>query len=124
MPGLHLTIRVLVVMEITSRLSDGVELVTVVGRVDSTVARDWELGLVAALNEGGGRIVLDCGELSYMSSAGLRGLLVASKKANAAGGRIVMCRVSDRIREILEVSGFVRFLKVFDTVDEARADLN
>ena len=111
-------------MEITSSLSEGVALVSVVGRVDSAVAREWELGLVAAVSEGGGRIVLDCGELSYMSSAGLRGLLVASKKAaDADGGQIVVCRASDRIREILEVSGFVRFLKVFDTVDEARSAL-
>ena len=108
-------------MEITSSLSEGVALVSVVGRVDSVVARDWELGVVAAVSEGGGRIVLDCSELSYMSSAGLRGLLVASKKADAEGGRIVVCGASDRIREILEVSGFVRFLKVFDTVDEARS---
>lgn len=110
-------------MEITSRLSEGVALVSVVGRVDSAVARDWEFGLVAAVNEGGGQVVLDFGELSYMSSAGLRGLLVASKKADAEGGRIVICRVSDRIREILEVSGFVRFLKVYDSVDEARSAL-
>ena len=68
-------------------------------------------------------MVLDCGELSYMGSAGLRGLLVAGKKADADGGRIVLCRVADRIQEVLEVSGFVRFLKVFDTVDEARAAL-
>ncbi|MCZ0943701.1 MAG: STAS domain-containing protein [Gammaproteobacteria bacterium] len=106
-------------MEITLRLSEGVALVSVVGRVDSAVARDWELGLVTAVSEGGGRIVLDCGELSYMSSAGLRGLLVASKKADAEGGQVAVCRVSDRILEILEVSGFVRFLKVFDTVEEA-----
>ena len=110
-------------MEITSNLSEGVALVSVVGRVDSAVAREWELGLVAAVSEGGGRIVLDCGELSYMSSAGLRGLLVASKKADAEGGQIVVSGASDRIREILEVSGFVRFLKVFDTVDEARSAL-
>ena len=110
-------------MEITSRLSAGVALVSVVGRVDSVTARDWEFGLVAAVGEGGGQVVIDCGELSYMGSAGLRGLLVAGKKANADGGQIVLCRVSDRIREILEVSGFVRFLKLFDTVDEARLAL-
>ena len=110
-------------MEITSRLSEGVAVVSVVGRIDSAVARDWELGLVAAVGESGGRIVLDCGELSYMSSAGLRGLLVASKKADAQGGQILLCRVTDRIREVLEVSGFVRFLKVLDTVDDARAAL-
>lgn len=111
-------------MEISVNVSEGIALVTVVGRVDSSTARDWEFGLVDAVKEGDGRVLLDCGELSYMSSAGLRGLLVASKRADADGGQIVLCRAADRIREVLEVSGFVRFLKLFETVDEARSALD
>lgn len=98
--------------------------VSIGGRVDSVVAMDFEQALTDALDEAGGSLVLDCADLAYMSSAGLRALLVAIKKANAAGGELFLCRVSTRIREVLDVSGFTRFTKLFDAVADAAAGLS
>ena len=108
-------------MQVTTDCSGAVGLAAVSGRVDSSTAADFEAALLAALDESDCRMVLDCGELAFLSSAGLRALLVALKKANAAGGSLVMCAVPERVREVLEVSGFTRFLKLFDASDEARA---
>ena len=111
-------------MELTTSRSANAAVVSVSGRVDSLVAMDFEKGLVGALQEAGGSLVLDCAELHYISSAGLRALLVAIKKANAAGGELFLCRVSPRIREVLDVSGFTRFTKLFDAVADAAAGLS
>ena len=64
--------------------------------------------------------MVDCGELNYISSAGLRVFLIAIRKTSAAGGGLALCRVPDHINEVLEISGFSRLAKVFDTVEEAR----
>lgn len=108
-------------MQVTTDHSGDVALAAVTGRVDSSTAQDFETALVGALDSGDHRVVLDCSELTFLSSAGLRALLVALKKANAAGGNLVMSGTPDRIREVLEVSGFTRFLKLFPAVEEATA---
>ena len=110
-------------MEITTNQSGSPATAAVSGRVDSSNAEDFERGLLAALEEGEGRLALDCGELAYMSSAGLRALLIGIKKANARGGELVVCQVPRRIRELLQVSGFTRFTKLFESVEAARSSL-
>ena len=110
-------------MQVTTDCSGDVGFAAVSGRVDSSTAGAFEAALLAALDESGHRMVLDCAALEFLSSAGLRALLVAMKKANAAHGDMVMCGVPERIREVLEVSGFTRFLKLFAAADEARASL-
>ncbi len=108
-------------MQVTTDHSAAVALAAVTGRVDSSTAQDFENALIRALEDGDHRVVLDCRELTFLSSAGLRALLVALKKANAGGGRLVMSGTPDRIREVLEVSGFSRFLQLFAEVEEAAA---
>ncbi len=90
------------------------------GRVDSANAKEFEEELSAIIDKGSTGLVVDCGELNYISSAGLRVFLIAIRKTSAAGGGLALCRVPDHILEVLEISGFSRLAKVFDTVEEAR----
>ena len=90
------------------------------GRVDSANAKEVEEELSAIIDKGATGLVVDCGELNYISSAGLRVFLIAIRKTSAAGGGLALCRVPDHINEVLEISGFSRLAKVFDTVEEAR----
>ena len=108
-------------MEVTTSRRTEVVVTAAQGRVDSMSARDFEAALTAAVNEAGNYLILDCAQLEYISSAGLRSLLLTIKKVNALGGEFVICRLSASIREVLDVSGFVRFMKVCDTVAEAEA---
>ena len=64
-------------------------------------------------------IVIDCSELHYISSSGLRVFLMALKKISAAGGRFRLCSLQDNIREIFEIAGFNTIFSIFGTVDEA-----
>ena len=90
------------------------------GRVDSANAKEFEEELSAIIDKGATGLVVDCGELNYISSAGLRVFLIAIRKTSAAGGGLALCRVPDHINEVLEISGFSRLAKVFETVEEAR----
>ena len=90
------------------------------GRVDSANAKEFEEELSAIIDKGSTGLVVDCGELNYISSAGLRVFLIAIRKTSAAGGGLALCRVPDHIQEVLEISGFSRLAKVFDTAEEAR----
>lgn len=108
-------------MKVTTTQSENTAVAAVNGRVDSANAKDLDQELSKIIDGGVNQLVVDCSELSYISSAGLRALLVAIKKTNAAGGGVAMCQVPPHIREVLEVSGFTRLTKVFDTPAEAEA---
>ncbi len=108
-------------MKVTTTHSGNTAVAAVNGRVDSANAKDLDQELSTIIEGGVNHLVVDCSELSYISSAGLRALLVAIKKTNAAGGGVAMCQVPPHIREVLEVSGFTRLTKVFDTSAEAEA---
>ncbi len=70
----------------------------------------------------GDRVVLDCSGVSYISSAGLRVLMLASKQAKAQGGAIVVAALLPLPLEIFAISRFDLVLPVFGTVAEALAE--
>lgn len=107
-------------MNVETSYTGSTAVAAVSGRVDSANAKDFEEELSAIIDKGATGLVVDCGELNYISSAGLRVFLIAIRKTSAAGGGLALCRVPDHINEVLEISGFSRLAKVFDTVEEAR----
>ena len=107
-------------MNVETSYTGSTAVAAVSGRVDSANAKDFEEELSAIIDKGATGLVVDCGELNYISSAGLRVFLIAIRKTSAVGGGLALCRVPDHINEVLEISGFSRLAKVFDTVEEAR----
>ncbi len=107
-------------MNVETSQTGSTAVAAVSGRVDSANAKEFEEELSAIIDKGATGLVVDCGELNYISSAGLRVFLIAIRKTSAAGGGLALCRVPDHINEVLEISGFSRLAKVFETVEEAR----
>lgn len=70
---------------------------------------------------GGHRIVLDLSRLSYISSAGLRILMITSRQIKSQQGVIAVAAMQPVVREIFDISKFTLVLKCFDTVGEALA---
>jgi anti-sigma B factor antagonist len=84
------------------------------GRLDGGSAAGHEQALEAAITDSQPNLVIDMTGLNYVSSAGLRVLLVAAKRARGKGGDISLKRPSAAIREVLEISGFDKILKIVD----------
>ncbi len=55
---------------------------------------------------------MDLEQLAYISSAGLRVVLMAAKRAKQSGGRLLLCGLSPAVRELFEISGFLKILEV------------
>jgi len=91
------------------------------GRVDGTNARSLESTIKEQLAGGQSVILFDFTELSYISSAGLRVLLVAARDSQSKGGKAFFFGLSKQIAEVFAVSGFDRILTVCATLDEALA---
>jgi anti-anti-sigma factor len=81
------------------------------GRLDTTTAPQLQGQLIPEFAEGR-HIQLDFKSLLYVSSAGLRVLLMGEKTANAKGGKMTLVNVSAEIQEIFEMTGFSEVLTV------------
>lgn len=90
-----------------AREQDGeVAIVRLTGRFDSSAAAAAETGLNAALGDGAPHLAVDMTGLDYISSAGLRVLLVLAKKVQQAKGKVVLYGLRPNVREVFSVSGF------------------
>ncbi|WP_334174960.1 STAS domain-containing protein [Pseudoxanthobacter sp.] len=95
---------------------DSVLVASLTGRLDSTTAKELETALLERIAAGETRLVLDFARLDYISSAGLRVVLLAGKRTSAAGGRTALSGLGTSIRAVFEISGFIAIFPVSDTV--------
>ena len=91
------------------------------GRLDSAAAPAFEQRLLGHLDAGEKGLVLDLTGLDYISSAGLRVLLVVAKRLRGANGRFVVCALTTSVREIFEMSGFTAIFEIRPTLAEGLA---
>ena len=94
-------------MEIKTQSEGNKLTITVSGRVDTVTAPELEAGLKFG---DATCVVLDLGDVPYMSSAGLRLLLVAQKTMLAKGGEFLIANVQPAVKEVLVVTGFANIL--------------
>ena len=94
-------------MEIKTQTEGNKLTITVSGRVDTVTAPELEAGLKFGEAT---CVVLDLGDVPYMSSAGLRLLLVAQKTMLTKGGEFLIANVQPTVKEVLVVTGFSNIL--------------
>jgi anti-anti-sigma factor len=97
------------------------------GRLDHDNCEGFQRDLAAHLDacaQEGAALVLDLSGLEYVSSAGLRCLMIAAKQAQARSSRIVVASAQPVVAEILQISRFNLVLPVFGTTREALASVS
>ena len=87
-----------------------VAIVAASGRLDAAGAPEIEVHCKALVQEGTKRLLLDLAGVEYVSSAGLRSLLVLAKTAKGAGGSLALCGLTPTVREVMCISGFDNIL--------------
>jgi len=80
--------------------------VAAAGRLDSSSAPQFLATVNAATGPGITGLVMDLGDVPYMSSAGLRVILIAAKTLAARGGRLALCGLAPQVAEVIALSRF------------------
>lgn len=106
-------------MEIKQDKVDDVTVVSLVGRIDSTAAQDFEEKLIEIIDSGINTLVLDFSEIKFISSAGLRVLLLGAKKVKPYGGKLVLAAMSQDVKEVFDISGFSSIFNIHENVNAA-----
>jgi anti-anti-sigma factor len=91
------------------------------GRLDINSSSEFEKELHSCLDKGHSGIVVDMAGIEYISSAGLRSILVVAKAAKALDSEIRFCGVAGMVDEVFTISGFKKMFKIFATAAEATA---
>jgi anti-anti-sigma factor len=108
-------------MEFAQDQAGEVAIVKLAGRFDSGAAQPAEESFAQMLGSGPPRLVIDMSRVEYISSAGLRVLLVVAKKVQQAKGKMVLFGLLPNVREVFSVSGFDKIFAIEAGVDAAVA---
>ena len=81
------------------------------GELDTAASADAEVSLQPLLDSKGRDVVIDCSGLEYIASSGLRILIGILKAAKATGSKVTMRNVSDDIKNVFKLTGFIN---IFD----------
>lgn len=98
-------------MTITETKGEDLIQLVVEGNVDTNTAPQLQTRILLAFQKGK-TVVLEMSKCPYMSSAGLRALLIGQKTATSKGGALKLVNVQPTVKDVFEVSGFANILTV------------
>lgn len=102
-------------MQIAESRVDGIVAVALAGRIDTTTSPVLEQHLLGLLTGGERRIVVDFSGVDYISSAGLRVMLVLARRVRDANGQLGLCAMGDAVRQVFQLAGFLPLFTVRDS---------
>jgi anti-sigma B factor antagonist len=106
-------------MEVIEKEQDGICILSLSGRLDANSSSEFREKIMQLIEAGTEKVILDCENLDYISSAGLRVVLEATKAIKRHEGKIMLCALQDYIQEVFEVAKFDAFLPIGASVEAA-----
>lgn len=105
-------------MNIKEVKNDKATVVMIEGRLDSSTSGELEKKLLTVMDAGEKNIVVDFASMDYISSAGLRVLLMAAKKTSKLGGKVVLAALSANVKEVFDIAGFTSIFTILASQEE------
>ena len=88
-------------------------------RVDGTNSKEFQNDLETAIEETDRAVILDLQRLVYISSAGLRAILLTAKAMQRQQASFAICSLTDPVQRVFEISGFDKIISVYANVSDA-----
>ena len=105
-------------MEIEVRDEGGIPVAVVSGEIDSKTAPQAQDALLGAITDGG-KLLIEMSKDTFLSSAGLRMLLLVYRQAVAQSGKVALVGVSEEVKDTMSMTGFLKFFHVTDSLKQA-----
>lgn len=96
-------------MQTTTEINEDQAIIRIEGRIDTMTTQDLQ-DVIMNTFQSCKKIELDFTQVEYISSAGLRTLLLSHKTAASKGGKLTLSHVNEMVMEVLEMTGFVNVL--------------
>lgn len=109
-------------MKITQSEKNGFLIIYVEGRVDSTKVSEFGSQILDLVEHNDKNLIINCRNLKYINSLGLRIFLTAQKKIIKRKGKLILCELAQPVLETFAISGFSSIFKIYGTEEEALED--
>ena len=111
-------------MELKTEQEGGLLIITPAGRIDGSNAFEFQTAIDSALANHNAAVIMDLSELTYISSAGLRVILLLAKKLRGQSSNLALCSLASSILDVFEISGFGKIIPIHDTKADAVSALS
>ena len=106
-------------MEITEKKRNNIIVLELKGRLDTVSSNSLGSKIQGLVDSGERLLILDFSELDYISSSGLRVLLMAAKHVKGVDGKLALVSLNDQNQTVFELAGFSTVFTVYQSQDEA-----
>jgi anti-anti-sigma factor len=106
-------------MDVIEQAAGHVTIVEPRGRIDSAAAGEFGACLARLLNDGRYQLVVDLKSISYISSAGFRQLLIASRSIQQKNGRLALCGIAGEVKRLFDIGAFEELFVIYPTREES-----
>jgi anti-anti-sigma factor len=106
-------------MEMLEHRAGTIVILEPVGQLDRKTSPELQEKVVALVDQGTRNLIVDLVRTEHIGGAGLRVLLMLTKKLESINGNFVLCSVTDEVRHAFDVAGFGRMLSMTSSRDEA-----
>jgi anti-sigma B factor antagonist len=106
-----------------SELDNGIRLIKLTGRLDSSGFGKIEPIFTAHCSGDGLRVLVDLSELKFIGSAGIRMLAANARSLSVHGGRIALLTPSEEVKNVLEIAGIPDLIPTYESCESAEAVL-
>jgi anti-sigma B factor antagonist len=105
-------------MNVTTRTDKNISIITVTGSIDSKSAGGLQAEILNNISEAG-NVLMDLSNVDFVSSAGLRVLLMLYRQIRSKDGKIILAGVNEEIKDVMSMTGFIKFFEFSDEIDDA-----
>lgn len=106
-------------MEIIINKQEDISIVQLNGRLDANTSGDVESKIIPVFDSGEKKIIIDFSRLDYISSAGLRVLLLSAKKSKSLNCDLKLTSLKPHVKEVFDIAGFSSIFSIYETNEEA-----
>jgi len=89
------------------------------GKMDAISAPEFEEKMGEWLEQGETSFIINLGEVNYMSSAGLRSILIVAKKLKEQDGKLIFVNLREEVQKIFRISGFSSMIPTYESLEAA-----
>lgn len=99
-------------MEVNITYEGAQTVAQLIGRLDTPAAQEVSAALAPLQEKAAGTIILDCSQMTYISSSGLRIFLTLRKAAANKGGKVIVRGINNEIRNVFMMTGFLNLFQI------------
>lgn len=105
-------------MNVDITTNENMTIISIEGSIDSKTAGELQSKIMGKVSETD-KVILDLTKVDFVSSAGLRLLLMIYRQIKSKNGKIILVGVSDEIKDVMAMTGFINFFEFSQTIEEA-----